>query len=65
VLAERRRQTILEELERAGSVSVAGLLERLGVLERRSELGAGAFIVDALPETTAAKLREAVEKAGG
>ncbi len=29
-----------------------------------SELGAGAFIVDALPETTAAALRDAVERAG-
>jgi UDPglucose--hexose-1-phosphate uridylyltransferase len=29
-----------------------------------SELGAGAFIVDALPETTAAALREAIEDAG-
>ena len=28
-----------------------------------SEVGAGAFIVDALPETTAAALREAVEEA--
>ncbi len=29
-----------------------------------SETGAGAFIVDALPEATAAELREAVERAG-
>ena len=30
-----------------------------------SETGAGAFIVDALPEATAATLREAIERAGG